>query len=129
MARLCITLDIPPGDLAINRRLVPQHNRHRQPTGRLILRKSYRAALEEAALVVRQACIRNAWPIATSNVCVTVVTHWRTARGDAEATTKAVCDALEQGGCVANDKLCKPLVIDAVHGDKRPRIEITVEAI
>lgn len=123
------TIDIDPGSISVNGRLIPQYIGTR-PTGRLVLSPDYRLGLDLMSLQVRQACIEHGWKTSTRQCRVSIFTRWPGPSGDAGSTEKAVCDALQLGLAVANDKLCRPLVIDCTWNCHKSRgIEVEIEEL
>lgn len=123
-----IRLSIPPGELAVNGRHIPQFLQGK-PTGRIISSSTYRAALDHATLLVRQACIRAGWKTTRKQCRVTIVTHWPTSAGDRDSVCKAVCDSLQHGGVVVNDKQCGPIVLDATWRSREPGVDVEIEEL
>lgn len=121
-------LDINPGDVSSNRRHIPEYDRRRRPTGRLILSSEYRAGLRSMSLQVKSQ--RNKMRARTiakpAFVRVSIVTYWPTWQGDVDATSKASIDALQLGGVVENDRQCMPVTLSRATDPSRPRIEIEV---
>jgi Holliday junction resolvase RusA-like endonuclease len=117
---------INPGDLAVNGRHVPQYDRHGKSTGRIISSRTYRAALEEAILIVRQERIRHMWHTTKRQCSVSIITHWPTGHGDRDSTCKAICDALQHGGLVVNDKQCGPITLDATWRAVEPGVDVEI---
>ena len=99
-------LEINPGDVSNNRRHIPEYDRRRRPTGRLILSSEYREGLRSMSLqVMSQRNKMRARTIAKpAFVRVSIVTYWPTWQGDVDATSKASLDALQHGGVVARAK-------------------------
>lgn len=126
---MIIEIDVDPGDVSINRRLVPQHDRKGRPTGRLVKNRHYRSELERMGLIVRQACLRAGWRTTKRRVSVHVFTRWGGPLGDCDATAKAVVDSLQIGGVVANDKQCRPITLDCCWSSKQRGITVTVEEV
>lgn len=126
MATITITLPIEPGRLASNKRLVPQYDRSRRPTGRLINSDTYRAALYEASLAVRQACILAGWRMRTTPVVVDVTTYCGKRRLDRDSTCKGAQDALAAGLAIENDDMVNDGRVRRVLNDPNPRIVVTV---
>lgn len=91
MTALDITIPVPPGEVAINRRYAKDFR----------LAKRWRAGRDEIVLRLRQA-----WRSAPIDgpVRVEVHAHWPTARGDIDAPLKAALDALEHAGVIINDQ-------------------------
>lgn len=119
-------IEVSPGDVSNNSRLIPQQLRGRY-TGRLVDSTEYRNGLASMVMQVRSQRNRNRWPTITGRCSVSAVTYWKTESGDVDATSKAILDALQQGGMVANDKQVRPVHLDRGTDKARPRIEITVE--
>lgn len=121
-------LDINPGDVSNNSRLIPEYDRLRRPTGRLIDSPEYRAGLQSMALQVASQRHQHGWRTVRKPalVSVSIVTYWPTWNGDVDATSKACLDALEQGGVVENDRQCLPVTMTRGIDKARPRIEIEV---
>lgn len=120
------TLLVSPGDVSNNARLIPQKVRGRF-TGRLVDATPYRDGLASMAFQVRSTRNRNRWPTLSGRCSVSATTYWKTEAGDVDATSKAILDALQQGGAIVNDKQVRPLHLDRGTDKARPRIEITVE--
>lgn len=128
MKSMRITIAINPGDVSINRRMVPQYVGSK-PTGRLILSSSYRSTLDHMALIVRQACIKQGWKTTKKMLRVSVFTRWPGPDGDCGSTEKAAVDALQMGGVVVNDKQCRPITLDAAWNCREPGIDIELEEV
>lgn len=123
------TIDIDPGSISVNRRLIPQY-KGKRPTGRLVLSSNYRLGLDLMALQVRQACVEHGWTMSKRQCRVSIFTRWPGPSGDAGSTEKAVCDALQLGLAVANDKLCRPLMIDCAWNCPKSRgIDVELEEV
>ena len=122
-----IVLDVNPGDVAINRKIVPAHDRQGRPTGRLCNSKRYTAGVDEMILQIRQACVHYNWRtrMRPSRCLVYIMTYWRGPNGDADSTCKAVLDALAHGGAVENDRQLKPSA-DCRHNSRPARIEVEI---
>lgn len=123
MAVLRVTLNIPPGHLAINSRNTISGAEIEG--SRIVKTKRYRKAQAQAYLQVRQAVILQRWRI-PARAAVLVVTHWGTELGDVDACEKAVLDALQAGRVVENDLHLAPVVLDYQHSSPDPRIEVIV---
>lgn len=122
MTVLRVTLGLPPGHLAINKR---NKIAHTKDGPRIVKAKRYAKGQADAYLDVRQAAILAGWRIPRA-ACALVRTHWPTDEGDVDACCKAVLDALQAGRVVENDRHLAPVVLDHVHDDPDPRIEIVV---
>lgn len=129
MKSMRITLAVNPGDVSINRRMIPQYDRHGRPSGRLVLNSAYRSTLDHMALIVRQACIKQGWKTTKKMVRVSVFTRWPGPDGDCGSTEKAAVDALQMGGVVVNDKQCRPITLDAAWNCREPGIDVALEEI
>lgn len=125
---MTIVIPMQPGRVKANGRLVPQRVRG-VFTGRLVLSSVYREGLEEMALRVRQACVLHRWRKTIRPVRVVVTTWWPRNRGDLDATCKAACDSLTNGGAIFDDD--QIVAIELARGvDKvRPRIEIEITEV
>ncbi len=123
-----LVLRVNPGDVSNNRRHVPEYDRRRRPTGRLILSREYRSGLDEMALQVASQRHAEGWTTVRkpSFVTVSIVTYWPTWQGDVDATSKASIDALQLGGIVENDRQCLPVTLSRAVDKDSPRIEIEV---
>lgn len=124
MTTLRIRLEVEPGDVAVNQRLIPQYDRSGKPTGRLVKSSRYRSGLGYMALQVRQAVARHGWRQRKGQVRVEIVTHWPGKDGDCDATCKAVVDALADGLAVVNDRQCRPILLDCDHNNRTGSIDV-----
>lgn len=134
VASLRITIPIPPGLLALNRKHEPHARRYiadRETQVRTTIgnSKSWQAAFDEAVLHVRQAAVINGWKTRESLVRVSILAMWPQEKGDIDAPCKAVLDALEAGGVVTNDRLCVPVTLDRVWLAPPGEIVVTVEDV
>lgn len=118
-------LDVRPGDVSNNSRLVPQQIRGRY-TGRLVDSTEYRDGLRVMALQVRSDMNARGLERIEGPVEVWVTTYWPTEAGDVDATSKAALDCLQQAGLIVNDRQCRPVHLDRAKDPDRPRIEIVV---
>jgi Endodeoxyribonuclease RusA len=125
---LVVVVDIEPGRVKTNGRLVPQKLRGAF-TGRLVLSATYRAGLDEMALQVRQACVTQRWRQTSKPVRVAVTTWWPGTRGDLDATAKSSLDALTQGGAIADDAQVVALMLSRGTDRANPRIEIQLAEV
>lgn len=121
-------IEVSPGDVSNNSRLIPQKLRGRY-TGRLVDSTEYRNGLASMAMQVRSQRNRNRWPTITGPCSVSAVTYWPTESGDVEATSKAILDCLQQGGAVANDRQIRPATFDRAKDKANPRVEITLTEV
>jgi Holliday junction resolvase RusA-like endonuclease len=118
-----VVIEVEPGQVRANGRLIPQKvDGHF--TGRLILASAYRAGLDEMSLAVRQECIRSRWKKTGKAVTVDVISYWPGKRGDLDATIKAACDCLTDGGAILDDDQIVELRVTRGVDRARPRIEI-----
>ncbi len=131
MATLRITIPISPGLLAINRKHEPHVRRRRdgQEYAAIGNTDRFSAAFDEAVLHVRQAVVREGWKTRESLVNVTILAMWPHEKGDIDACAKAVCDALEAGGVVTNDRLVASATLTRVWLAPPGEIVVTVEDV
>lgn len=125
---ILLVLHVNPGDVSNNRRHVPEYDRRRRPTGRLILSREYRSGLDSMSTQVESQRHARGWSTIRkpSIVSVSIVTYWPTWQGDVDATSKASIDALQLGGIVENDRQCLPVTLNRAVDKDSPRIEIEV---
>ena len=123
------TIRMPPGLLAINDKfeVAPIRRKGKAPRYEIRLKSSFRAAIHEAIIFVRQAVVSSGWQMRGS-AAAWVMTHWPgdEEEGDVDATIKAALDALEGGGVVSNDKVIRPVWLDARYNSVQPGIRIRV---
>jgi Holliday junction resolvase RusA-like endonuclease len=123
-----IRLNINPGDISINRRMIPEW-RNGKPTGRLVLNSSYRAGVDSMSLQVRQACLKQRWKTSKKTCQVRIMTRWPGPEGDRDSTCKAVLDALQHGTAVVNDKQCIPGPLDATWLSRDPGVDVEIDEV
>jgi Holliday junction resolvase RusA-like endonuclease len=131
VATLRITIPIPPGELAINRKYEPHVRRRRDGREYAAIGNTDRfsAAFDEAVLHVRQAVASEAWRTRDRHVSVSIVSMWPSSKGDVDAPCKAVLDSLEAGGVVTDDRLCLPVTLDRIYLAPPGEIVVTVEDV
>jgi Holliday junction resolvase RusA-like endonuclease len=121
-----VVIEIEPGLVRANGRLIPQKLQGHF-TGRLVLSSDYRSGLDLMAMAVRQECIRSRWKKTGKAVTVDVISYWPGKRGDLDATIKAACDCLTDGGAILDDDQIVELRVTRGVDRARPRIEIEVK--
>ena len=92
MSDLDITIGMPPGLVAINRRYAKNFK----------LDKSWKAARDELVLLFAQEWMGK--PALAGDVGVAIFETWPTHAGDIDSPIKAVLDALEHAEVYGNDK-------------------------
>lgn len=121
------TIRIPPGLLAINDKyeVAPIRRKGKATRYEIRLKSSFRAALYEAIVFVRQAVANSGWQTREC-AAASVTTYWPgdVGHGDVDATIKAALDSLEGGGVVTNDRVIRPVWLDAAYNSESPRIVI-----
>jgi Holliday junction resolvase RusA-like endonuclease len=122
-----VDLEVDPGEVSVNRRLVPQYQGGK-PTGRLILSSSFRSEVAALALQVRQACIKQGWRTSKKTCRAYIFTRWPGPNGDRDAVCKAILDALQEGSAVVNDKQVIP-TLDASWNSRTPGITVEIEEV
>ena len=124
-----VTIRMPPGLLAINDKyeVAPIRRKGKATRYEIRLKSSFRAAINEAIVFVRQAVVRSGWQTRGA-AAAWVTTHWPgdVGEGDVDATIKAALDSLEGGGVVTNDRVIRPVWLDAAYNAESPRIVIRV---
>jgi Holliday junction resolvase RusA-like endonuclease len=122
-----VEIGINPGDVSINRRMVPEW-RGGKPTGRLVLNSEYRSGVDSMSLQVRQACIKQGWKTSKRTCRAYIFTRWPGPEGDRDSVCKAVLDALQHGTVVVNDKQVIP-TLDASWNSRTPGITVEIEEV
>ena len=115
MTALDITVPVPPGEVAVNRRYCKSG----------VLARRWRAGRDEIVMHLRQAWRKE--PIA-GPVRVELHAHWPTAAGDVDSPVKAVLDALQHAGVVVNDRQIIDLHVTRSKGG-RGSMQIVVERL
>ncbi len=103
MSDLDITIGMPPGLVAINRRY----------TKNFKLDKSWKAARDELVLMFAQEWMGK--PALTGDVGVAIFETWPTHAGDIDSPIKAVLDALQHAEVYKDDKQVVDLTVSKKH--------------